>query len=299
MATLYLVSTPIGNLADLSARAGETLASVHRVLAEDTRRTRTLLAHLGLHTPMTSLHAHNEAARTELVLGLLSGGEELALVSDAGTPLISDPGTRLVSAVVDAGHRVIPIPGPSAVLAALVGAGFASGHHAFLGFLPRKGRERQDLLERIASSPETVVLFESPERLLGLLTDLEATCGPERPVAVARELTKLHEEFVRGSLRELTEWFSAHSPRGEITVVVSAGPGAPVQGDELRAAAESLGRLLLDEGMGAKQVARVLAAHLGVPRNEGYALALGLKEEAQGETRDGSPRSDGPTEPPA
>ncbi|MFC1661725.1 16S rRNA (cytidine(1402)-2'-O)-methyltransferase, partial [Gemmatimonadota bacterium] len=284
MATLYLVSTPIGNLGDLTRRAQEVLAEADRVLAEDTRRTRTLLTHLGLRTPMTSLHAHNEASRIALILKWLSAGEELALVSDAGTPLVSDPGSRVVEAVVKAGFRVVPIPGPSAVLAALVGAGLPFHRFTFLGFLPRKGKERKALLERVASASETSVLFESPERLGRLLDGLAVACGAGRRGAVAREVTKLHEEFVRGTLAELREWFEAHPPRGEITVVVaglSADDGAEASGGEaLEEEAHSLGRALLESGMPASRVARELARQLGLPRNRAYGLVQDLVEHS-------------------
>src|SRR5688572_11761553 len=200
MGTLYLVATPIGNLEDISRRAARVLGEVTRVLAEDTRRTAVLLDHLGVRAPLVSLHEHNEAERTEEALGWLAAGDDLALVSDAGTPLVSDPGARLVRAAAGGGHAVVPLPGASAVLAALVASGLSSDRFAFLGFPPRKGVERARLLDRVAGAEETVVLFESPERLGTLLADLAEACGPERGVAVARELTKLHEQFVRGTL---------------------------------------------------------------------------------------------------
>ena len=200
MATLFLVSTPIGNLGDITRRAADTLESVSRILAEDTRRTRTLLNHLELKTPLVSLHSHNEASRRRKVLDWLSSGDDLALVSDAGTPLVSDPGQRIVEAVMEAGFTVVPIPGPSAVLAALVGSGFSGDRFSFLGFVPRKGPERAEILDRISTSPDAVVLFESPERVTALLDALIESCGPGRPVAVAREITKVYEEFVRGTL---------------------------------------------------------------------------------------------------
>ncbi|MCJ7628732.1 MAG: 16S rRNA (cytidine(1402)-2'-O)-methyltransferase, partial [Longimicrobiales bacterium] len=178
MATLYLVSTPIGNLGDITPRAAGTLESVSRILAEDTRRTRKLLNHLRLKTPLVSLHAHNEASRREAVLAWLASGEDLALVSDAGTPLVSDPGQRIVEAAVVAGFTIVPIPGASAVLAALAGSGFSGDRFSFLGFLPRKGGERGELMDRVSTSPDTVVLFESPERTLALLEALEKSCGP-------------------------------------------------------------------------------------------------------------------------
>lgn len=276
MSSLYLVSTPIGNLGDLSDRAKEILATVSRVLAEDTRRTRTLLSHLGLSTPMVSLHAHNEAFRKEEVLQWLDGGEEVALVSDAGTPLISDPGARVVEAVLDRGHTVVPIPGPSAVLAALVGSGLPSERFSFLGFMPRKGRERAAFMERLATASETTVFFESPERLAALMEDLTETAGPDRQCAVARELTKLHEEFVRGSVEEVRGHFRQNPPRGEITVVLAATPAPEASARVDEEAVAALARPLLNQGHRPSQVAREVARRLGIPRNQAYQLVQDL-----------------------
>lgn len=278
MGTLYLVSTPIGNLGDLTRRAAETLGSVSRILAEDTRRTRKLLSHLGLSTPLVSLHAHNEASRQAAVLGWLSMGEDLALVSDAGTPLVSDPGGRVVEAVLEGGYTVVPIPGPSAVLAALVASGLPSERFSFLGFLPRKGPERADLLERIASSPETTVLFESPERTGVLLGALAERCGPHRRAAVARELTKIHEEIVRGTLGVLMDRFAEASPRGEVTLVVEGAPPGEGTAEADEAAARALAGALLDEGMAPSRVAREVARRLKLSRNRAYQVVQDLSE---------------------
>ncbi len=281
MATLYLVSTPIGNLGDLTRRGAETLGSVARVLAEDTRRTRVLLDHLGLDTPLVSLHEHNEAAREEAVLGWLDAGEELALVSDAGAPLVSDPGGRIVPAVLEAGHAVVPIPGPSAVLAALTASGLPADTFSFLGFVPRKGKERQAVLDKIAASLDTTVLFESPERLTALLEALEGPCGGDRRVAVGRELTKIHEEFVRGGLREVLDHFRRHPPRGEITVVVA---GAPCTERGLEASlkeARALALELLGQGMPPSGIAREVARRLDLPRNQLYDLVHEWCREAE------------------
>ena len=278
MGTLYLVATPIGNLEDISRRAARVLGEVTRVLAEDTRRTSVLLEHLGVRLPLVSLHEHNEAARTEEAVGWLDAGEDLALVSDAGTPLVSDPGARLVRAAADAGHAVVPLPGPSAVLAALVASGLPTERFAFLGFVPRKGAERARLLDRVAGSEETVVLFESPERLGALLADLADACGEGRRVAVARELTKLHEEVIRGTLAEAVCYYEASPPRGEVTVVVEpALHGAePDAADE--AAARTLARALMDEGLRPSHAAREVARRLGLPRNLAYEIVQALGE---------------------
>lgn len=279
MSTLYVVATPIGNLGDLSPRAADTLRSADRILAEDTRRTRVLAAHVDAHAPLVSLHAHNEAERAQRVVAWLDAGETLALVSDAGTPLVSDPGGRLVYAVVDAGHRVVPIPGPSAVLAALVGSGLPGDRFTFLGFPERKGKTRAELLERVARAPDSVVLFESPQRLVRLLEDLVEACGEERRVSVARELTKIHEEFVRGTLSEALAYYREHRPRGEVSLVVApaeAGDGAEGPGEEEAAEAA---RALLDEGRKPSEVARELTRRLGVPRNAAYRIVHELADE--------------------
>jgi len=273
VSTLFIVATPIGNLGDLSPRAGDTLRTADRILAEDTRRTRILADHAGATAPLVSLHAHNEAERVERVLAWLRAGETLALVSDAGTPLVSDPGGRLVDAVTRAGHQVIPIPGPSAVLAALVGSGLPSDRFAFLGFPERKGPERTLLLERVASSRETVVLFESPERLARLLEDLAGVCGETRRVAVARELTKLHEEWFRGTVSEAAAHYLQHPPRGEVSLVIGPTEGEGRDAADLEAEARALARTLLDEGGAPSAVARELARRLALPRNTAYRIA--------------------------
>ena len=279
MATLYLISTPIGNLSDLSARAGEVLDSVSRVLAEDTRRSRILLKHLGIDTPLVSLHAHNEASRVASVLDWLDEGEDLALVSDAGTPLISDPGQRMVEAVVEAGYNLVPIPGPSAVLTALLGSALPADRFTFLGFSPRSGRDREAFLERVAGAEETVVLFESPERLVALLGDVSDVCGEGRRVAVGREMTKIHEEFFRGTAEEARAHYGEHRAKGEVSVVVEAAPlsDGPDEVDE--AAAQALGRALLESGQKPSAAARELARRLGIPRNAAYRVVQSLSRK--------------------
>ena len=282
MSTLYLVSTPIGNLGDLSPRAEETLRSVQRILAEDTRRSRLLAERAGATAPLVSVHAHNERERIDRILDWLGAGEDLALVSDAGTPLVSDPGGRVVGAVVEAGHRVVPVPGPSAVLAALVASGLPTGRFAFLGFPERKGRERGQLLERVARSEETVVLFESPQRLRRLLEDLREACGPERNVVVARELTKLHEEIVRGTLEEALRYYDNGPPKGEVTVVVAPSPtiGHPETDIE---AVRQLAADLLADGTSPSRVAREVADRLDLARNEAYRIVHDLDTETDSE----------------
>ena len=267
--TLYIVSTPIGNLGDISTRALEVLRTCGLVLAEDTRQTRVLLSHAGIKTALASLREHNEARVTPRVIERLQGGEVAALVSDAGTPLISDPGDRLVRAVIDAGLPVVPIPGASAVLAALVVSGLPAVPFTFFGFVPRKGRERSELVEHLAGIEHTAVCYESPERLADTLTAwVEAGFG-ERPAVVARELTKRFEEVRRGTVRELAAYHSTNPPRGEVVVVLGGAPAKALDEEAL----ESLARTWRDEGLPAREVARRLSEEHGAPRNLAYKLA--------------------------
>ncbi|HSJ25050.1 MAG TPA: 16S rRNA (cytidine(1402)-2'-O)-methyltransferase [Longimicrobiales bacterium] len=272
MPALYIVSTPIGHLEDLTYRAVSVLASADRVLAEDTRRTAILFRRYGISTPLVSAHEHNEAARAARIVEWLDAGETLALVSDAGTPLLSDPGARIVRAVLDAGHDVVPIPGASALLAALVVAGLPAEPFTFFGFLPRSGGARQERLSELASLTHTAVLYESPNRLTGLLADLESACGPDRPVAVARELTKLHETVVRGTLADVQQHLGPGPVRGEIVVVLGGAIEAHPSPDDARDLAASL----LAAGESPRSAAGELARRLRIPRNEAYALVLSL-----------------------
>jgi 16S rRNA (cytidine1402-2'-O)-methyltransferase len=219
MGRLYLVATPIGNLDDITLRAIQVLESVDLIAAEDTRHTLKLLTHFGIRRPLISLHSHNEQRQLETILEKLER-HEVALVSDAGTPALSDPGVRLVSAAAAAGREIVPVPGPSAVLAALVASGLPTNQFTFLGFLPRKKGELERTLREAAESRRTFVFFESPHRLLKTLAIMAAAIGP-RSMVVARELTKKHEEFLRGTPAELSERFQRVPPRGELTVVVA------------------------------------------------------------------------------
>ncbi len=275
MATLYVVATPLGNLGDLSVRAAETLRSVSVVAAEDTRRTRGLLSHLGANPTVLSFHAHSEGRRLETILEILAEGRDIALVSDAGTPVVSDPGTELVAAAREAGHTVIPIPGPSAVATALSAAGLPGDRYLFLGFLPRKGSARARLLERAAAEEWSVVFFEAPTRLVALLTDLIKTAGPQRQGVVARELTKLHEEVRAGTLAELADSYSEFPPRGELTIVVE-GTGAPAAPPDRTDEAMERASELLAEGMSRREVARLLTETHGLSRNDAYRLVMEL-----------------------
>ena len=280
MATLYVVSTPIGNLGDLSIRAAEILCSVHRVLAEDTRRTRVLIDHINSDVTLVSLHAHNEEHRISRVLEWLDGGQDLALVSDAGTPLVSDPGARVVSAAVRGGHVVVPIPGPSAVLASLVASGFPVSQFSFFGFPERKGRRRVRLLEIIRDAEHPVVLFESPKRLARLLSELSKVCGLNRPAVVARELTKVHENIRRATLGELYACYQDHTPKGEVTIVI-AGIGREASRDAAEDKVEearALARKLEEVGMKASEAAKEVARRLDLSRNDAYRIVLETKK---------------------
>ena len=219
MGTLYLVATPIGNLEDLSPRALRTLGEARLIAAEDTRVTRKLLTHFDLHTSLTSYFEHNKLAKLDSVLATLAHGD-VALVSDAGTPAINDPGYELVRAALAAGYTVCPIPGPSAPLAALAASGLPTDSFLYLGYLPRRSAERRELFGKIAELPYTLIFLESPHRLQAGLADLQSSLG-DRQIAVARELTKLHEQIWRGSLSEARTYFTANEPRGEFTLVLA------------------------------------------------------------------------------
>jgi 16S rRNA (cytidine1402-2'-O)-methyltransferase len=277
MARLYVVSTPIGNLADITYRAVTVLGEVDRILAEDTRRTRILLQHYGIETRLFSAHAHNEAARAAELVGWLDAGEEVALVSDAGTPLLSDPGARIVQRVVEAGHQVVPVPGPSALLAALVGSGIDPEPFTFYGFTPRGGRGRGERLAEIAALRHASVLYEAPGRLPGLLRDLSEHCGAERRVVVARELTKVYETFTRGTLVEVRAYYEREPARGEVVVVVAGASDTESAPDSTEAALE-LARALLESGERPSAAARELTRRLGMARNRAYEIVHSLGE---------------------
>ncbi len=270
---VYVVATPIGNLEDLSPRAVRVLREVELIACEDTRHTAVLCQRFEIATQRVSLHAHNEARRIPELLARLAAGASLALVSDAGTPLVSDPGERFVRAALEAGAEVTPVPGPSALLAALVASGFATRPFAFAGFLPRKGAERARELESLARFPGTLVLYEAPNRAAKTLTDLRAALGPRRAV-LARELTKRHETWTRGVLGEL----ELDDPRGELTIVVE-GPSdsPPADVPEPADFAAEAARLLAD-GRSTRDTARELAARFGLSRREAYARVLASLE---------------------
>jgi 16S rRNA (cytidine1402-2'-O)-methyltransferase len=266
--TVYVVATPIGNLEDLSPRAVRVLREAALIACEDTRHSAVLCARFAIDTPRVSLHAHNEARRTPELLARLARGESLALVSDAGTPLVSDPGERFVRAALDAGAAVVPVPGPSALLAALVASGFATRPFAFAGFLPRRGAERARELAALAAFPGALVLYEAPNRAQATLADLRAALGPRR-VALARELTKRHETVLRGTLGEI----ALDELRGELTIVVE-GPREAAQPAAAPADVEAEIARLLADGHSARDTAREVAARFGLPRRDVYARVL-------------------------
>jgi 16S rRNA (cytidine1402-2'-O)-methyltransferase len=268
MGTLFLVATPIGNLEDLSARALRTLRQVRLIAAEDTRVTRKLLSHFDVHTPLVSYFEHNKLTRLQAILGRLGEGD-VALVSDAGTPGLNDPGYELVRSALEAGHDVSPVPGPASPMAALVCSGLPTDAFLYLGYLPRKKSERRAALTRIAELPYTLIFLESPHRLLESLEDLREVLG-ERKMALARELTKLHEEIWRGTPSEAAIHFK--QPRGEFVLVVSGHPGTA----SVRWEADHLLRVMaerLEAGVAPSTVAATLAAESGWGRREIYKLA--------------------------
>ena len=263
------MSTPIGNLGDMSHRAVEVLSSAALVIAEDTRHSRRLLDHYRIATPLSSYHEHNEARETPRLVARLRAGDSIALISDAGTPLISDPGSRLVQAAIEADLPVVPIPGASSVMAALVAAGLPLERFTFFGFLPRKGKERGEILSEVVHSRATAVLFEAPSRVAATLEALaEAGAGARRAV-VARELTKKFEEFRRGSVAELASVYGKADPKGEVVLIIAAAEARIASEAELIEAA----RKLRAAGESPRDVMDYLVSTFGAPRNAAYRLA--------------------------
>jgi 16S rRNA (cytidine1402-2'-O)-methyltransferase len=279
--TLFVVATPLGHLGDLSARVTRLLKEVPVVAAEDTRRTRALLSHLQAHPRLIAYHAHAGRGAAAAVLAALRAGHDVALVTDAGTPGVSDPGPALVQEVRGAGFPVVPLPGPSAVATALSASGLPADRYVFLGFLPRKGGERTRLLERIGREEWTMVLFESPERIGDLVRDLAAACGPGRRAVLAREMTKVHEEFRAGTLAELADLLEDTPVLGECTLVLE-GKGPPTNGveaEEIRKAADRL----LRAGLPRREVVALLADLFGASRNVAYRAVTGDREPVSGD----------------
>ena len=277
--TLFLVATPIGNLEDITARALRVLREVNVIAAEDTRVTRKLLSHFDIHTPLTTYHAHTTDAKENVLLSRLLSGESIALVSDAGTPAISDPGAELVALAVGNGVRVEPIPGACAAIAGVIGSGLPTGRFVFEGFLPRPKSDRRERLAEVAHETRTLVFYEAPHRLRETLDDLRKTFGDTRRACVARELTKKFEEWVRGSLSEVAAHFDANEPRGECVVIVAGltegetafvAPDAPTP--------ETLIADALSRGLTPKDAAREVATLTGLSRNDVYARVQALRD---------------------
>jgi 16S rRNA (cytidine1402-2'-O)-methyltransferase len=277
MGTLYLVSTPIGNLQDITLRALDVLRRVALIAAEDTRHTRHLLSHYDIATSCLSYHHHNRYERIDHILLTLQH-DDVALVSDAGTPALSDPGFELVQACLNADFPISPIPGASAPTAALVVSGLPVAPSLYLGFLPRQKKARQALLASVVHLSATLICFEAPHRLLATLKDLLAILGDRRMV-VAREMTKMHEEFVRGAVSEALLHFTEHAPRGEVTLVIagSEGEGTVGQQTETLDASAIRQRLrdLAEEGYSSSAAARLVAREMGIPKNRIYQIGLG------------------------
>lgn len=283
MGTLYIVGTPIGNLEDITQRALRTLREVAVIACEDTRETRKLLNHFQIDTPVTSYHEHNKRTAGPRLIERLLGGDDVALVTDAGMPAISDPGEDLVRSAIEAGIPVVPVPGPTAFVTALVASGLPTRRFVFEGFLPHKGRERREALERLKAEERTVILYEAPHRLRETLQDLRAALGDRRAVA-CRELTKLYEEYVRGMLSELIVHFEAHEPRGEFVLILDgASPEAP-EAEAGPADARSLARAVAEleaQGMDRKAAMKEVAQRLGLRKRAVYQALLEAKGEAE------------------
>ena len=274
MPSLYIVATPLGNLEDITLRALRVLKEARLIAAEDTRTTRKLLAHYDIHTLLTSYHDHNKVQKIPVIIKALEEGD-VALVSDAGTPSISDPGLELVLAAIGKGVSVVSIPGPSAVVTALAVSGIPADHFLFLGFLPRRKGERQKLLRSVSELPHTIVLFEAPHRLQRTLADSHEILG-DRPMAAVREATKLYEEVFRGTVSQCQEHFAI--PRGEFTLVIegkSKGEASsPLEAEERL-------RALLEQGVASREARERVAAETGLPRRAIYRMWLGLKWETE------------------
>lgn len=271
MKTLYVVATPLGNLEDITLRALRVLKEADLILCEDTRHASKLLNHYGIKTAKLSYHEHNEKERTEKVLSILNEGKKVALISDAGTPGISDPGQVLVEAVLNAGGKVEPVPGASAITAALSASGFPSGSFSFLGFLPPKSKARQDKLGVLSQIPVTLVFYEAPHRLIKTLTDMESIFG-NREAVVGREITKIHEEFIRAPLKKLVQIFSnKQAVKGEVVIVVA---GNPRPSSSIPNPVEAAQKLIQEKGFSKREAAKQVARQTGFSSRELYQKLL-------------------------
>ena len=271
--TLYLVPTPIGNLGDISRRAADTLAAVDFIAAEDTRVTLKLLNHLELKKPLLTYHRHNTQTGGEAVLERLLAGEDGALVTDAGTPAVSDPGEELVARCAEAGVPVVAVPGPCALVVALSVSGLPTGRFTFEGFLPMNKKNRRAHLDSLRGEQRTMIFYEAPHKLRATLEDLKAAFGPERRIALCRELTKLHEEVRRTTLGQAAAWYGENPPRGEFVLVVE---GAPEPAEEAPSQADALARVerLRGEGLSLRDAVKQAAKETGLPKNQLYSQAV-------------------------
>ena len=294
--TLYMVATPIGNLADITLRALELLKTVDVIAAEDTRHTRKLLSHYHISGKLLSCHEHNEAERARDLTARLSSGQSVALLTDAGTPAVSDPGYRVLEAAIAAGIRVVPIPGPSAAVAALSASGLASDAFFFVGFLPQKGARRSSRLKQLADVTATLIFYESPHRVVPLLRDISRILG-ERRVVAAREMTKRYEEFIRGAASEVADILAGRpAVKGELTILVAGR----TEGAHQQEAAEDLEALLREAvqaalkegGPGASRLSRDLSKRFGVPKNRVYELILELQSQSGAQKEDARGKGD-------
>lgn len=284
---LSIVATPIGNLEDITLRALRTLREADLVLAEDTRRTRVLLEQHGISKKLAAYHAHSGPRELERILAALESGQWIALVTDAGTPLVSDPGAELVRRAQERGIKVESLPGASAVLAALTVSGVRADSFRFVGFLPRTGKRRRALLAELAADRAASVVFESPQRLSATLKELAELLGDDRELAVCRELTKLHEEVVRGSAAELQRHF-ASGARGEVTLIVSGSPDDPAPAADPAALEQRIAELLAG-GMSARDVVRALSPHSGLSKHDLYARVQARKDAPDAGSDDEEP----------
>ena len=268
---LYLVATPIGNLEDITLRALRVLGSVDRIACEDTRQTQKLLNHFDLHTPTVSYHMHNEAPRTEELIEQLKQGARIAVVSDAGTPGIADPGSQIAAAAIDAGIPVFPIPGANAAISALIASGLSTENFNFRGFLPAKEGQRRTALEELSRTGETHIFYEAPHRILDTLADMEAVFGPGQPIVLARELTKLHEEFLRGPVSELRKQLSSRAAiRGEFVLLFAPAASVAKNSSQARGISAEVAALMQAENLSEKDALKRIARERGIGKSEAY-----------------------------
>lgn len=277
LGTLYLSATPIGNLEDMTYRSVRILSEANLIAAEDTRHTRKLLAHYDIHTKLTSYHEHNKEEKGPELIQHLLAGENLVCVSDAGLPGIADPGSHLVRLAIEAGIQVVPLPGANAALSALIASGLDTVFFTFVGFLPKTGKKRQEVLERICQHRETLIFYEAPHHLKRTLRELSDSLGGERPAVAARELTKCYEEFRRGTLAELSAWYAEHEPRGEFVLLVSGFSAERTQAapiEQLPKEPKELYQHFLQEGNDHKEAMRMAAKQLGISRRTVYQAII-------------------------